>query len=161
MIWWEKQRDKLQSCGAQESRGCERQMGEAGASVFSSCLLAHTLTTRLQPLQLSLFVFLSLLYPSTSFSDTPLSPCLTPVSLHFITFLLQTSCSMCWMTFSNHPVRNTSTDGWRSHPPTCSLADVPRCVQHMEVTHPLKCVTHITNVLNECIKIHFWQRLCY
>lgn len=29
--------------------GCERQMGEAGASVFSSCLLAQTLTTRLRP----------------------------------------------------------------------------------------------------------------
>lgn len=76
-----------------ESGGRERQMGEAGASVFSSCLLAHTLTTRLRPLRLSLFVStLPLHYQSPSFS----------VSRSHL------SCRHL-MTVSNHAVKNTGT----------------------------------------------------
>lgn len=115
--------------------GCERQMEKTGASVFSSCLLAHTLTTRLRPLWLSLFVFLSLsfhfIFPLS------LSPYLALSSQH-ITSVLQASSSMYCMTFSNHPVKNTPT-------PLLIHTFTPwLTIHHTTITLPSKCVTHVT-----------------
>lgn len=134
MLWWEKQNRKLRSCGARESQGCERQMGEAGASIFSSCLLANALTTRLRPLWLSLFVS-----PSVSFhfiSKHPLSPSLAHISPADI------RCTVWHFLITRWKNASLLLD-WRatSHP------------THGDHTSFRKRVTHTTDALNESVKI--------
>lgn len=140
-LWWEKQKRKLWSCGARESRGCERQMGEAGTSAFSSCLLAHTLTTRLRPLRLPHFAV-----PSLSFRFIFEHPLSRRTSLHTLIF-------SCWLpthctTVSNELVKTTSASGCWSHPPP------PPFDSWLLPSRTLsRCVTHKTNALNESVRI--------